>query len=321
MPVMASLSRAYDSHPGAGARKMGSFLTLTAYQVNCITSAMFLTAMAANPLAQKLAGDLHVTLTWGSWALAAAVPGLVSLLVVPYAIYKLHRPEITETPEAVEIAKGRLKELGSIKRREWTMLGVFLLLLVLWIFARELGDLNPTTSAMIGLAVLLLSGVLTWEDIKGESGAWDTLVWFAALVMMAGFLNKLGMVPWFSKAVGGLVGGSGWITSFLILSLVYFYSHYFFASNTAHVASMYGAFLAVSVAAGTPPLLASLVLAFFSSLFAGMTHYGTGPAPVLFGTGYVEIGTWWRLGLVVSIVNIAIWVGLGGLWWRLLGLW
>jgi DASS family divalent anion:Na+ symporter len=322
MPIMASLARAYGSHPGdASARKMGSFLTLAAYQVNCITSAMFLTAMAANPLAQKLAGDLKVTITWGGWALAALVPGLAALLVVPFLLYRLHRPEITETPEAVELAKGYLRELGPIKRQEWAMLGVFALLLVLWIFAKQLGDINPTTSALAGLAVLLLSGVLTWEDIKTETGAWDTLVWFAALVMMASFLNKLGMVPWFSKSMGGMVAGKGWITAFLVLALVYFYSHYFFASNTAHVASMYGAFLGVSVAAGAPPVLAALVLAFFSNLFAGMTHYGTGPAPVLFGTGYVEVGTWWRLGLLVSLVNIVIWVGLGGLWWKVLGLW
>ena len=322
MPIMASLARAYGSHPGdASARKMGSFLTLTAYQVNCITSAMFLTAMAANPLAQKLAGDLKVNITWGGWALAALVPGVVALLVVPLVIYWLHRPEITETPEAVEIAKGHLRNLGPIKRQEWMMFGVFVMLLVLWIFAKQLGDLSPTTSALAGLSVLLLSGVLNWEDIKKETGAWDTLVWFAALVMMASFLNKLGMVPWFSKSMGGMVSGYGWIAAFLVLALVYFYSHYFFASNTAHVASMYAAFLGVSIAAGAPPVLAALVLAFFSNLFAGMTHYGTGPAPVLFGTGYVEIGTWWRTGLLVSFVNIIIWVGIGGLWWKVLGLW
>ena len=322
MPIMASLARAYGSNPGdASSKKMGAFLTLTAYQVNCITSAMFLTAMAANPLAQKLAGDLKVNITWGGWALAALVPGLVALILVPLLIYKLMRPEITETPEAVEMAKGHLRDLGPIRRQEWMMLGVFVMLLVLWIFAKQLGDINATTSALAGLAVLLLTGVLNWEDIKAETGAWDTLVWFAALVMMASFLNKLGMVPWFSKTMGGMVAGKGWIAAFLVLALVYFYSHYFFASNTAHVASMYAAFLGVSIAAGAPPVLAALVLAFFSNLFAGMTHYGTGPAPVLFGTGYVELGPWWRMGLLISVVNIVIWVGVGGLWWKFLGLW
>jgi divalent anion:Na+ symporter, DASS family len=322
MPIMTSIARAYGSKPGDGTeRKIGSFLTLTAYQVVCVTSAMFLTAMAANPLAQKLAADLNVSITWTGWMVAALVPGLVSLIVIPWVIYRLFPPEIKETPEAVDIAKSKLKEMGRTSRGEWMMLGVLVVLLVLWIFAKQLGDLNATTAALIGLSLLLLLGVLGWEDIKAETGAWDTLVWFAALVMMAGFLNKMGMIPWFSKAIGGRVGGHGWVFAFLVLALVYFYSHYFFASNTAHVASMYAAFLGVCIIQGVPPVLAALVLAFFSNLFASMTHYGTGPAPVLFGTGYVEVGTWWRYGLLVSVLNIVIWLGLGGLWWKLLGLW
>ena len=322
MPVMASIARAYDSKPGDGSeRKLGAFLTLTAYQVDCVTSAMFLTAMAANPLAQKLAGELKVNITWTGWMTAAIVPGLISLLLIPWVIYKLFPPEIKETPGAVDIARARLQELGRMSKPEWMMLGVLVVLLSLWIFAKQLGDLNATTAALIGLSLLLLLGVLGWDDIKAETGAWDTLVWFAALVMMAGFLNKLGMIPWFSKAIGAQMAGHGWVFAFLVLALVYFYSHYFFASNTAHVASMYAAFLGVSIALGAPPVLAALVLAFFSNLFAGMTHYGTGPAPVLFGTGYVEVGTWWRYGLLISLLNIAVWVGVGGLWWKLLRLW
>ncbi len=322
MPVMTSLARVYGSRPGDGTeRKMGAFLTLTAYQVVLVTSAMFLTAMAANPLAQKLAGEFKVTITWGGWAVAAFVPGLASLLVVPWLLYKLFPPEIRRTPEAVVLAKGRLAALGPMKRAEWILLAVMVLLLTLWIFGGPLGDLNPTTAALVGLALLLLLGVLDWEDVKAEGGAWDTLVWFAALVMMASFLNRLGMVPWFSRSIGSAMAGKGWVVAFLVLALSYFYSHYFFASNTAHVASMYAAFLGVSIALGAPPLFAALVLAFFSNLFAGMTHYGTGPAPVLFGTGYVEVGAWWRYGLLLSVVNILIWLGLGGLWWKVLGLW
>ena len=322
MPVMASLAKAYGSNPGDGTeRRIGAFLTLTAYQADIITSAMFLTAMAANPLAQKLAGDLHVTITWTGWAVAAVVPGLISLLLVPWVIYKLYPPEIRKTPGAVEIARARLAEFGPMTSGEWMMLGVFALLLGMWIFAPLLGNLNATTAAMVGLGLLLVLGVLDWDDVKKETAAWDTLVWFAALVMMAGFLNKLGMIPWFSKAIGDLMLGHGWIFAFLVLSLVYFYSHYFFASNTAHVASMYGAFLGVAVALGAPPVLAALVLAYFSNLFASMTHYGCGPAPVLFGTGYVPVGTWWRMGLLISVINIVIWVGIGGAWWKVLGLW
>ena len=139
--------------------------------------------------------------------------------------------------------------------------------------------------------------------------------------MMASQLGELGLLDWFSDRVSGVLAGSHWVPAFLSLSLIYFYSHYFFASNTAHVSAMYAPFLALALAVGTPPVLAALVLAFFSNLFASMTHYGTAPAPILFGSGNVEIGTWWKLGALISVVNITIWLGVGSLWWRLLGLW
>lgn len=320
-PILRSLAKAYDSDPEDGTeRKIGSFLTIAAFQGTIITSAMFLTAMAANPLAANLAADMGVEITWGGWALAAMVPGLISLAVIPYLLYKIYPPEIKETPGAAEMAKEELARMGPMKRQEWIMLGAFFLLLVLWIFGKQLG-VHSTTAALVGLSLLLLTSVLTWKDVQNETGAWDTLVWFAALVMMATFLNSLGLIPWFSALMGGYVDGVAWLPAFLILSIVYFYSHYFFASNTAHVSAMYAAFLAVAIAVGSPPVLAALVLAFFSNLFSSMTHYGTGPAPVLFGAGYVDIGSWWRIGFLVSIVNIVIWLGIGGLWWKVLGLW
>jgi DASS family divalent anion:Na+ symporter len=144
---------------------------------------------------------------------------------------------------------------------------------------------------------------------------------FAALVMMATQLTALGLIPWASKQMSGFVSGWGWVAAFIVLSLAYFYAHYFFASNTAHVSAMYAAFLGTAVVAGAPPLLAALVLAFVSSLFGSLTPYACGPAPVLFGGGYVSLGAWWRLGALVSVANVLIWMSVGGAWMKLLGIW
>ncbi len=321
-PILVSIAKAYGSNPDDDtSHKLGAFLTKAAFQGTIITSAMFLTAMAANPLAAQLAGDQGIEITWGGWAIAALVPGIISLIVVPLLIYKIYPPEIKETPAAAQIARDKLTEMGKMKTSEWIMLATFFLLIGLWIFGPDNLSMSATTAALVGLAVLLLTTVLTWSDVLNERGAWDTLVWFAALVMMASQLNELGLIPWFSETMGEVVAGYNWVLAFLALSLVYFYSHYLFASNTAHVSSMYAAFLAVAVAVGTPPLLAALVLAFFSNLFSSMTHYGTGPAPVLFGSGYVPMSDWWRIGALISVVNIVIWLGIGGLWWKILGLW
>lgn len=317
-PVLKSLSEIFTgrSHDP----KMGAFLTLVAFQGSAITSAMFLTSMAGNPLIARLAQENGIQITWASWALAAVVPGLISLAVVPYILFRLISPTIRKTPHAREMALEKLDQMGSMKRSEWIMFGTFILLLVLWIFG-PLFALKASVAALVGLVILLLTGVLNWKDILAEESAWDTFIWFSILMTLAAFLNKFGLMTWFSLWVVTNISGWSWIAGFVVVSLVYFYTHYFFASNVAHIGAMYAPLLIVSIALGTPPELAALTLAFFSSLFGGLTHYGSGPAPILFGAGYVTIGEWWKMGFIISVVNILIWLVCGGIWWKILGLW
>ena len=320
-PILRSLCVSLGSDAADGTQgRVAGFLTFTAYQGVVVTSAMFLTAMAANPLAAELAAQQGVNITWAGWAAAAIVPGMLSLLLVPLLIYRLYPPEVTHTPEAPAFARERLREMGPPTRDERVLVAVFVFLLSFWIVGGELG-INATATAMAGVAAMLATGALDWQDILEERKGWDTLIWFAVLVMMASQLGELGLVGWFTERVSGVLGEGHWLPAFLGLCLIYFYVHYFFASNTAHVSAMYAPFLAVALAVGTPPMLAALVLAFFSNLFASLTHYGTAAAPILFGSGNVDIGTWWRLGALIAAVNITIWLGAGSLWWRLLGLW
>lgn len=322
MPILTSISKTYGSEPNSpSSRKVGAYFIQTAYIVNCVTSAMFLTAMAGNPLAQSLAATQGVEITWGGWALAGIVPGLVSIIAVPWVLFKIYPPELKATPEAASQATTELKGLGKLTRAEKIMTGTIVGLLLLWTLGDVMLDMSATTAALIGLAFLLVAEVLTWNDVKTETQAWDTLVWFAALVMMATFLNTLGLIPWVSNQMSEATGGMNWMVAFVILTVVYYYSHYLFASNTAHISAMYAAFLATAIATGAPPMFAALVFAFISSLFATLTHYAAGPAPVLFGTGYVPLGKWWTNGVVMSWILIIIWSVIGGGWMKILGIW
>ena len=320
-PILQSLSKVspeaahHDSR-----RRTSAFLTLTAYNGTVITSSMFLTAMVANPLVVQLAAAQGVTITWGMWSLAALVPGLVSLAVIPFVIYRLCPPGAVRTPDAPAAARAALERLGPITRSERLMATISLVLLAAWILGSAIG-LDVTAAALMAVAALLLTGALGWEDASHESEAWNTFVWFATVVMMATYLGQFGLITWFTGEVGPFFSGIGWVPGLVGLSLVYFYAHYFFASNTTHVTTMYAPFLAVALALGAPPLLAALLLGFFSNLFASLTHYGTAPAPILFGGGHVSLATWWRVGAAVSVANIAIWLTIGAAWWKLLGLW
>lgn len=331
-PIMRSIADSFNSKPEPGStEKIGRYLSLVNYNINPITSAMFITATAPNPLIVSFimkGTDPSFELSWGMWAIAALVPAIVSLIVVPLVIYWLYPPEIKHTPNAQVFAKEKLSALGPVSLSEKITLAVFGLLLLLWagIPALILGAewaVNPTTAAFIGLSILLMTGVLSWDDLLKNKGAWDTVVWFAALVMMATFLGKLGLISWLSQSVGGTIDnlGIGWIGGTILLVLVYVYSHYFFASTTAHITAMFAAFFTAGLALGAPPALLGLILAFSSSLMMSLTHYGTGTAPIIFGSGYVSLGEWWKTGFILSVVNLIIWITVGGLWWKWLGYW
>jgi divalent anion:Na+ symporter, DASS family len=320
-PITLSVARAFGSEPGPTAPVIGAFLMQMLYQGDLIVSAMFLTATAPNPLVAELTRQsAHIELTWRMWAMAALAPGIVALIVVPLLVYRLCPPSVRDTAPAQRLAAERLQAMGKMSRNERLMLIIFALVLVLWLSAEWHGA-SPTAIAYLGVALLLVTRLLDWKDILAETGAWDALMWFGGLVMLAGQLDKAGLPRAFAGGAAQLVGGWPWWWALGLLLVVYLYSHYAFASLVAHVTGMFPAFFAVAVGLGAPPLLAALSLGFFSSLNAAITHYGTGPAPIVFGAGYLSQGQWWRIGFIVSVVHLAIWLPIGFVWWRVLGLW
>lgn len=332
-PIMRSIALAFNSKPQDGTQnRIGRYLALVNYHANPISSAMFLTATAPNPLVMeyvnKVAGtSLHIT--WSTWALTMLVPGLVAMFLMPLVIFFLAKPEVTETPNATSFAKEKIKELGPLSLNEKLMLGIFALLLILWadVPAMLFGDMfivNPTTTAIIGLFLLIITGILDWDEILGQKSAWDTLFWFGALVMMADQLNKHGIISWFSDnfQVWLLSMHLGSLLVFAILVCVFFYSHYFFASTTAHISAMMLAFLIVGSQTIEPGLRVPFYLMMMAagSLMMCLTHYATGTSPIIFGSGYVTMGSWWGVGFVMSIVNLIVFAVVGAVWWKILGL-
>ncbi|MDO4903663.1 MAG: DASS family sodium-coupled anion symporter [Limosilactobacillus sp.] len=321
LPIIDSLAHTFKSTPEEGTqRKMGSYLLFTEFHVNVITSAMFMTAMAPNIVAVGLAKQLGVNISWITWFLAGIVPGLICLLIVPWIIYKMYPPEIKETPNAKEWATEQLDAIGPMKLSEKLMLGIFVIAIVLWMISSFVG-MDATTVAFIAVALLLLTGILTSKDVLNETGAWNVVIWFSVLIFLAGQLNEQGIIPWFSHTISSSMKGMSWWIIMLVLVLVYFYAHYFFASGTAQVTAMFGAFLSVAMSAGVPHMLAAMLLAFVAAAYSSTTHYANGPASALFSTGYVTQAEWWKMNFVLGLLYLVVFCGIGSLWMKLIGLW
>ncbi len=320
-PIVISVSDALGSTPGPTARKVGGYLVQVIYQTEGVVCAMFMTAMAANPLMVTLAHQTAgVEISWGMWALAALVPGVAAMIVIPGLLYLIYPPELKKTPQIKEVAIKALQKMGPMTVQEWILTASFLLALILW-STSSITKLDATLVALLAVSIMLVGKVISWKDVLSETGAWDTLIWMGALIGLAGQLSTKGFIPWFAQTVSASMGHMLWIAVLGILILIYMYSHYGFASLTAHASAMYAAFLAVAVTAGAPPYLATLTLAFTANICLGITHYSGGPGPIYYSAGFVDLRTWWKLGFIISIVQLVIWIGLGALWWKVLGLW
>jgi DASS family divalent anion:Na+ symporter len=236
-------------------------------------------------------------------------------------LYRIFKPEITHTPEAAVFANRELDKMGATTFNEKLMLMVFALVALMWATAGRLHSIDYSVVGLIGICVLLLCNVLDWQDLMNEKPAWDVFIWYGGMVRMAEALGETGITKKFAEFAAQMTGGWKWWAALAILVLVYFYAHYAFASITAHALAMYLPFLIVVIAAGAPPVLSVVVLAYFSNLAAGLTHYGTTPGPIYFGADYVTQQTWWRLGLIASAPNILIWAVVGMVWWKILGWW
>ena len=322
LPIARSVTETYGSRPEDGTEnRLGTFLMTMLYQCEVILCATFLTGQASNVIIRNLASENSgIDLNYSVWFLSAIVPSVVSLIVVPLMIYRFFPPDVRETPNAVQFAHRELEKLGAVTLPEKILLIVFAAVVLLWITTIWHG-IDATIIALGGICVLLVARVLSWRDLMDESHAWEVFIWYGGLVMMATELGKTAIPAKFAGAVAAATGGLSWPAALALIVLVFFYAHYAFASITAHVMAMFVPFLLVTVAIGAPAGLTVLFLACFANLSAGLTHYGTTPAPVYFGLGYVSQKRWWTVGLIASVINVLIWSTIGSAWWKALGWW
>lgn len=319
-PVARSLAETNESYPGATAERLGRYLMQSVYHVGVTTAAMFVTSMSANPLLVDLAkSTAGVEITWGEWALAACLPGGLALLVIPWLIYRLDPPSITATPEAPVWAREQLAQLGPMSSLEKWQILILGLLIAGWM-TQPLHGFHPAVIAVTGLSLALITGVVRWDHVLEERGAWDALVWFGVVLMLAKALNEAGVITAITTPVLSGFRFESWLIAMALAVSLYVMVHYLYASMTAQIVTLYPVFVALALVNNVPAMVAALMFAFFSSLNASVTHYGSGSGPVVFSAAYVTQLEWWRTGLIIALAQLAIWLSAGLVWWRFIGL-
>jgi len=316
-PIINSVAMALGSTPETP-RKAGSYLMVNTYMVTKITSFMFLTAMAPNVLALSMMSDImSIKLTWNGWAIAAAVPGIIMLALVPWVIYKMNPPEIKHVDNKSIASKG-LDELGSMTTKEKIFFVIFIMALLGWIFAAQL-KINEATVVIIAMALCLFTGVVSWDDILKNKGGWTTFIWFGGIIGMSGILTKAGFFKWLAEFLKTHMNfGDNGTVALIVILLISVAVRYLFASGSAYVAAMIPVFATVGMVAGAPPLPMALALLFSNAYGGALTHYGGAAAPIIFGAGYNTIKEWWIVGGVIAVLCLLVHSTIGLAWWNFL---
>ena len=310
-PVVKNIPPMYGSLPDNEPRKIGAYLMWVCIATTCVTSSMFFTGVAPNPLALSLiksapgvTDPAAVSIGWMTWFWCMLPIGVILFLLVPLFTYLIYPPTQKIFPETPKWAAGELQKLGPISFKEIRMIIMAVIALSLWIFGSN--HLNATQVALVVLCLMIITDVINWDDVISNKNAWNTLAWFATLVAMASGLARVGFLKWMSAIFASyLAGSSPFIILFGLLALFYF-AHYFFASLTAHTTALMPIMLATGAAAGLDIRLLGMVLAGSLGIMGVLTPYGTGPSPVYYNTGYIERKTFWIFGSVYGFIFFAV---------------
>jgi len=318
-PVIRNLPELYDSKPNdPSARRMGSYLMWIAISATTITSTMFLTGLAPNPLAVELVRKTsNVDISWMQWFAAMAPFGILMLLTLPLIGYVLYPPEVKGGPEVPAWAAKELEKQGGMSRRELVLAVLVLIALCLWIFGGKLVD--ATTVAVVVVSLMVLLRVVTWDDILANKQAWNTLIWFGTLVTLASGLSQVGFVKWIAEVIGGHMIGLSPLMAMVLLTLLFFFIHYMFASVTAHVTAVLPVMLAVgSAIPGMNMPQFAMMLCGTLGIMGILTPYATGPSPVYYGSGFLPSADYWRLGAIFGVIFIGAYLLIGVPWFAML---
>jgi L-tartrate/succinate antiporter len=304
-PIFTSIPPLYGSYPNQNPRKIGSYIMWVAFATQCVSSTMFLTALAPNVLAVELTRKIaNIDISWTSWFLGILPVGILLFLAVPLLSYIIYPPELKRGDEVAKWAGTQLKEMGPISTGEKKMGILALLALIAWITATEW--LDPTMTAMVVCALMMLTGVITWNDIAGSKMAWTNLTWLATLVTMADGLARVGFLKWFAAVSAKALSGVSVTVMIVGVIAIFFLVHYFFASLSAHTTALMPVFLAMMMTLpGLPMKPVVMVIGYTLGLMGVISPYATGPAPMYYGTGYISSKDFWRLGFIFGMLFLA----------------
>ena len=308
-PIISNIPGLFGSKPHEASRKkIGSYLMYTALATTCVTSCIFLTGHASNLLALSLIAETtNVSITWADWFKGFAPVGIILFPLVPLLLYKIYPPGIRESPDAARWAQEELRNMGPMTGRERTMLILAMVALVIWIAGGEY--VEAAIAAILIILLMVILGVVSWDDILRNTSAWNMLIWFATMVTLARGLAETKFVEWVGQSIAPMLSTLGTSAAIVLLVGTFYYMHYLFASTSAHTSALLPGFLGVAaLIPDVSPMTGALLLAYPLGLIGILTPYGIGPSPIYYGGGYIPGRDFWIYGFILGLIFFLVYM-------------
>lgn len=240
-----------------------------------------------------------------SWT-AIGIPMVLLLLPLSYwAVLRANPPEIAAVGNREDVAADRAA-MGPLSANEKRILGIFSVLIVLWVTSTWVPALDLSLVAMAGALALFLPwlGFLTWKDAQ-EGVGWDALLMIGGVTSLGAASVSTGLAKWMVDAA---LGGLSSLSPALIVAAVSAFTvviHFAIPIAPVITSVLIPPIVLLAISSGHNPALYAIPVVFTASCAFLLPIDAV--SLVTFSRGYYRMLDMLRPGVIVSIVWV-IWM-------------
>lgn len=251
-----------------------------------------------------------------TWVIFAYPLFLIQVPFVTLVLFMTFRPKQKNIARAVVRLRAQLADQGSMKISDWSTIGIFVIILLAWIFASD--GIGLGTVAILGAAAFLGLGLVGWEEVNNGVN-WGVVLLYAAVISLGVQMKETGAALWVAQSFLALLepfgahDGLGLWAAVMALTTAVTNT----MSNGAAVAVLGPIVLKLAVVAGEEPLLIGFLTS-IASAFAYLTVVGTPACTIVYASGYLKTTDFLRAGWKMVILSTIITLLAASVYWPLL---
>ncbi|HEX6314747.1 MAG TPA: DASS family sodium-coupled anion symporter [Gemmatimonadaceae bacterium] len=312
-PIAVEVALALRLTVGRSAYAKVLFLSL-AWGAMIGSNASFLGSTRA-PLALGMLQEKHgLGIDFMQWVLAALPMVVLGCAIAPLVLRLSFPREHVDFGAARRVLEDAVRDMGPMRRRQWTVAGIVSLTIVAWITIG--GAVDLAVIALLGSAALFMTKAIDWEETERRI-YWNIVLMYGGAIALGIVIDRTGAAQWLvNAAFGGAVIPPAMAVLAVALGTLVLSE---FMSNVAAVAVMLPLAFSIAGQLGASPVALTLA----TSIGAGLDYalpFSSAPNTIVFSSGYLRMFDIVKAGGIMTLVSMVLVAVLVWIWWPLLGI-